>query len=184
MTAAPAIPPPDDKDWTWVIRQPCPECGYDATELDVTEIPHRTRATMSSFAAALAHPDATQRPSAHVWSTLEYGCHVRDVCRIFDGRLHLMLQQDDPVFTNWDQDETALEQKYWTQNPVTVADECVAAGEVIAATFETVRGEQWQRPGRRSNGSQFTVDTFGRYFLHDLAHHLHDISHRHTEASS
>ena len=21
---------PDDKDWTWVVQRPCPECGYDA----------------------------------------------------------------------------------------------------------------------------------------------------------
>ena len=32
-----------------------------------------------------------------------------------------------------------------------------------------MRGEQWQRPGRRSNGSVFTVETFGLYHLHDPA---------------
>ena len=21
---------PDDKDWTWVLERPCPECGFDA----------------------------------------------------------------------------------------------------------------------------------------------------------
>ena len=24
---------PDDKDWTWVVQRPCPECGYDATSV-------------------------------------------------------------------------------------------------------------------------------------------------------
>ena len=33
------------------------------------------------------------------------------------------------------------------------------------------------RPGRRSNGSVFTVETLGRYFLHDVLHHLHDVGH-------
>lgn len=31
------------------------------------------------------------------------------------------------------------------------------------------------RPGRRSNGSVFTVRTLGQYFLHDVVHHLHDV---------
>jgi hypothetical protein len=39
-----------------------------------------------------------------------------------------------------------------------------------------VAGAQWARPGHRSNGSVFTVDTFARYFLHDLAHHAWDIT--------
>ena len=24
---------PDDKDWTWVLERPCPECGFDASAL-------------------------------------------------------------------------------------------------------------------------------------------------------
>ena len=43
----------------------------------------------------------------------EYGCHVRDTCRIFRERLDLMLTQDDPVFANWDQDVTAVQARYW-----------------------------------------------------------------------
>ncbi|HJQ42793.1 MAG TPA: DinB family protein [Jatrophihabitantaceae bacterium] len=176
MSVDPAAPIPDDKDWTWVITQPCPDCGFDATELDVAEIPARTRENMAAFAAALAQPGAADRPAPTVWAPLEYACHVRDVCRLFEQRLRLMLTQDDPTFVNWDQDETALAERYWEQDPVTVADECIAAAETIAASFEAVRGDQWQRPGRRSNGSVFTVDTFGRYFLHDLVHHRHDIN--------
>jgi hypothetical protein len=38
-----------------------------------------------------------------------------------------------------------------------------------------VTPDQFERPGRRSNGSVFTVRTLGQYFAHDLAHHLHDV---------
>jgi hypothetical protein len=37
-----------------------------------------------------------------------------------------------------------------------------------------VRGEQWERRGRRSDGAAFTVATFGRYMIHDPEHHLFD----------
>jgi hypothetical protein len=40
---------------------------------------------------------------------------------------------------------------------------------------ECVAGEQWARPGRRSDGASFTVETFARYFAHDWVHHLHDV---------
>jgi hypothetical protein len=115
------------------------------------------------------------RPQPAVWSPLEYGCHVRDVCTLFAERLHLMLTEDDPLFANWDQDVTALESQYWTQDAQRVAAELDERADRIADAFAAVRSDQWQRPGRRSNGSVFTVDSFARYFLHDLAHHAWDV---------
>ena len=96
-------------------------------------------------------------------------------CGIFDDRLALLLDEDDPLFANWDQDATALADRYDLQDPRVVADELVDAAEVVAARFDAVGDDQWERPGRRSNGSVFTVRTLGQYFLHDVVHHLHDV---------
>jgi len=172
----PAAPPTDDKDWTWVLQRPCPECGFDSRTLDPATIGARTRAEMATIAARLRATGAADRATPQVWSPLEYGCHVRDVCRVFGGRLQLMLDEDDPRFANWDQDETALTERYWEQDPSVVADECEAAADTIARQFDAVSGDAWLRPGTRSNGSAFTVDTLGRYFVHDLVHHVHDIT--------
>jgi uncharacterized membrane protein YccC len=51
----------------------------------------------------------------------------------------------------------------------------MAAAEAAAASFEAVRKGDWQRTGRRTDGSRFTLETLGQYFLHDLIHHLHDV---------
>ncbi len=51
----------------------------------------------------------------------------------------------------------------------------VAAGAALAASFDAVEGHQWDRTGLRGDGARFTVDTFGRYFVHDPIHHLHDV---------
>jgi hypothetical protein len=48
--------------------------------------------------------------------------------------------------------------------------------EATAVAFDAIQPDQWARPGRRSNGSVFTVGTFAVYFLHDVEHHVHDIS--------
>jgi hypothetical protein len=166
---------PDTKDWTWVLDRPCPECGFAATDVDPAGIGATVRAGLPQWAAALARDDVRERPAPGVWSPLEYGAHVRDVFRVFDGRLASMIESDDPLFANWDQDATAVAENYAGQDPAVVAAELTAAGEAVAARFDAVRPDQLERPGRRSNGSVFTVRTLGQYFLHDVVHHLHDI---------
>ena len=167
--------PPDTKDWTWVIEKRCPECGFEAKLLSLADLPDLVRGNAAAWPAVLARPDVRHRPDPRTWSPLEYGCHVRDVCRIFAARLELMLAEDDPLFANWDQDATAVEQDYGHQDPRQVAADLVGNADEIADRFAAVRPDQWSRTGRRSDGSVFTVDTLARYFAHDPVHHLHDV---------
>jgi hypothetical protein len=167
---------PDVKDWTWVLNEPCPECGFDATAIEPTDLAQATRDNVARWNQALDHPDASVRPAENVWSALEYGCHVRDVHLIFAGRVQQMLAEDDPVFANWDQDSTAIEERYGEQAPRVVGEELANAAEIVASVYDTVSGDQWERQGRRSNGSVFTVASLGRYHLHDVIHHTHDIA--------
>ena len=166
---------PDTKDWTWVLSQRCPECGFTATDVEPRAIAGTVRDLAPRWVSALHREDARERPAPTTWSTLEYGAHVRDVLRVFDERLRLLLEEDDPEFANWDQDATALADRYDLQDPVVVADELADAADVIADRFDSVGPDQVERPGRRSNGSVFTVRTLGQYFLHDVVHHLHDV---------
>jgi DinB family protein len=172
---APTIPEPDDKDWTWVLLRRCPECGFDAQAVSRDELTARTLAAVATVREALAADDAGQRPTPTVWSPLEYACHVRDVCVLFQSRLELMLTEDDPVFANWDQDETAQRDRYWEQVPAIVSAQLDLAAHQMATAIDAIGGDDWPRPGRRTNGSVFTVDTFTRYFLHDVVHHAHDV---------
>lgn len=166
----------DEKNWTWVLERPCPECGFDASTVDVARLGDLVRENAAAWPELLAAPDAIRRPTDSQWSALEYACHVRDVFRVFDERLRLMLEHDDPAFPNWDQDAAAVERCYDRQDPVTVADELLAAAAGCAARFDMVTPDDYGRTGTRSDGSRFTIDTFGRYFIHDPVHHLHDVA--------
>ncbi len=159
-----------------MLRQPCPQCGLDTTSFARADIAEMVRVNAAAWQEPLRAPGASLRPRADKWSALEYGCHVRDVFRLYDYRLGLMLTEDDPIYPNWDQDETAVAERYETQDPVTVAAELTAAADTVAAHFAAVTDDQWERPGRRSDGASFTVETFGRYFIHDPVHHLHDVT--------
>ncbi|WP_316528960.1 DinB family protein [Kitasatospora brasiliensis] len=179
---------PDTKDWTWVLERPCPDCGLDTPRVVREDVAGMVRANARGWLAVLAGDgdgdgDADtvadrlrRRPAAGVWSDLEYACHVRDVFRLFHVRLGLMLEQDGPLFPNWDQDETAVAERYGEQDPRVVAGELAEAAEVLAAAFEGVAGEQWGRTGNRGDGARFTVESFSRYLIHDPVHHLYDVT--------
>ena len=86
-----------------------------------------------------------------------------------------MLESVDPAFENWDQDATAIKDRYDLQNPEAVIVELRAAGAALATCFDSVRTDQWSRRGFRSDGSVFTVDSIARYLVHDPVHHLWDV---------
>jgi len=166
---------PDTKDWTWVITQPCADCGLDASTVAYDDIPGRLTANAAAWVEVLQRPDVRERPKPDVWSPLEYACHVRDVFVLFDQRLVRMLTEDDPLFANWDQDETALKDRYAEQDPAAVAAAIPPAAEQLATRFAQVTDRA--RTGRRSDGAVFTIESFARYLLHDPVHHLHDVGH-------
>ena len=95
--------------------------------------------------------------------------------RLYDERLTLMRTQDDPTFPNWDQDVTAIEDRYNTQDPSVVVVDLEAAAQQLAANFDEVTGDAWQRTGLRSDGAHFTIESFARYLVHDPVHHLVDV---------
>lgn len=167
---------PDTKDWTWVLDRPCPECGLVAGDIDHDDVPAMLRANAAAWQDVLARPNPHERPDPDTWSPLEYAAHVRDTCRVYTERLRLMLTKDAPHYPNWDQDATAVEDRYNEQNPAKVARELSEAANHLADRFAEVAGDQWQRTGHRGDGAHFTVDTFARYFVHDPVHHLYDVT--------
>jgi len=167
---------PDTKNWTWVLEKPCSECGYDAETFRAPDVATIVRANAVAWPAVLARPDVRVRPDDATWSPLEYACHVRDVYRIYHHRLGLMLEQHDPEFANWDQDETAVADGYNEQRPAVVERELRDAAAALADAFDRVPGTAWSRGGRRSDGATFTIDTFAKYFVHDSIHHVWDVT--------
>jgi hypothetical protein len=95
---------PDTKDWTWVLDRPCPECGLDTQRFAREAIVGMMRVNAAAWQDVLTGPgDPRRRPTPSVWSALEYGCHVRDVHRLYDERLTMMLTRDAPEYPDWDQ---------------------------------------------------------------------------------
>ena len=175
---------PDDKDWTWVLETACPECGFVAATIGVADVAPVVRANAATWVEILGRDGVAERLRPDVWSPLEYACHVRDVFTLFATRLHLMLDDDGARFANWDQDVTAVEERYGEQDPAVVADQLATAAEVLAASFAAVTPDQHGNTGLRSDGSRFTVETFAQYLVHDPVHHVWDVTGTSAEAQA
>lgn len=165
----------DNKDWTWVLARACPDCGFDASSTTPATLATTIPALLPRWQQALKRADVEQRPNDSTWSVLEYAAHIRDVFDLFAGRLEAMLATDNPTFSDWDQDQAALDGNYDSLEPSEVSGELVQCGQDAAEAFGAVNSELWERRGLRSNGTEFTILTLSGYFLHELIHHLHDV---------
>jgi DinB superfamily len=178
-------PPPDNKDWTWTLTRRCDQCGFSAGDVDSADFAERAFIAAEEWVQILrSSPAVSARPQPDVWSPLEYGAHVRDVYRLYDARLAQMLSEDTPTFDNWNQDETAIRKRYKEQDPEVVADELEAAAQRFVAQIQALKPEQYVRHGIRSDGAEFTVVTLIQYFLHDVIHHLWDVTGQQDAAAS
>lgn len=167
----------DTKDWTWVLERPCPECGFDPATVHPDSIPRIIVEASARFANALERPDAGVRTRPGAWSVTEYGQHVADVLEVMTNRLGLILESEGEGarFDDWDQDAAAVEKEYFKANTHVTA---ILIKERAAAAVEAwgnPEGAQWDWPGVRSNGAEFTARSLGAYLVHDLLHHLHDV---------
>lgn len=174
-------PTPEDKSWMWVLDRPCPECGYDASAADRSELGGLIRANAAAWRSLLGRGDLVSvRPPvpegrSPVWSGLEYGCHVRDVYRVMGERLKLLLTKKEPTFPDWDQDREAITERYDQQDPSKVSYDLALTAGRVADTVDRIGDKQWDRVGYRSTGEEFTVERLVRYLLHDVIHHAHDV---------
>lgn len=168
---------PDTKDWTWTLTRRCDDCGLTAAEIPPADFARRAEVVAAEWSVILtSSPAVTRRPLPDVWSPVEYGAHVRDVYRLFEERLRLMLTGDAPVFDNWDQDEAAIAEDYAAGDPDQVASELVDAASAMVGRLRALQPGQLDRVGFRSDGTEFTVQALVRYFLHDVIHHLADVT--------
>ncbi len=167
---------PDTKDWTFVLERTCAECGFDVRTFPRERVGQMIRDNAQEWKQLLSRSNMVKkRPAPNVWSALEYACHVRDVFRLYDYRLQLMLEREDPAYPNWDQDAAAVADGYDGQDPERVVEEIQSAAAALADRFDDVPDDAWERTGRRSDGASFTIESFARYLIHDPIHHVADV---------
>jgi hypothetical protein len=160
----------------------CSECGYSDDSVtpedamaELRRFGKRYRAPLTRFLAGEDGDELLRtRPAPGVWSALEYAAHVRDVFAWYDRWVRQTLVEDRPVLEGIGRDEAAVEYRYNEQDPAAVVDELATNAERLAATFESVPPDGWDRVGIR-RGDERSVRRFAERAVHEGNHHLLDI---------
>jgi hypothetical protein len=137
------------------------------------EYPHRYAVELARDGVALR-----RRPSADVWSALEYACHVRDVLLVMRERvLRVFREPSPPAFSPMGRDERVRDDRYAEQSPDDVARQLTDAAGMLAFVFEGLDEAQWAKrcvygypaPAER------TLSWVAQQTVHELDHHLGDL---------
>jgi hypothetical protein len=177
----------DPRDWTFVLRQGCDECGHDTRSISQDRLATALHDSVDQWVATLIGPDAQParlmvRPSPGVWSPIEYASHVADVMDVFQERIYLMLTEDNPTFVSIDPD--AMAAAYAGRTPSAAAALLTGASNRLGDVFASLAPQLWERPGRRADGAQFSVLSLAQYFMHDNLHHLFDVNRQLGQATA
>jgi hypothetical protein len=168
--------------WQWARAQTdqCPQCGLHPAAMDQAVLGGQLMELAGSWRTFLLDADDTYlraNPAPGIFSPLQYGAHVRDIQRVYGDRILLMLEEDDPVFPQFNPDEDAWN-GYNQLDPAALADEIEAQASRLAGILAQLQSDDWARTMTRDGGSdgvyQFTVAGLASYAVHESHHHLLD----------
>ncbi|HTU38843.1 MAG TPA: DinB family protein [Acidimicrobiales bacterium] len=186
-----ADPPPKTLDdfrrergegWQWARAQSeqCPQCGQNAAALDRALLgPALLRSADEWRSFLVAADDAYLRrvPAPGVFSPIQYGSHVRDIQHVYGDRILLMLEEDNPVFPQFNPDEASWNAFNEIEAEI-LAAQIRDEAQRLADILDGLEPDDWSRTMIRDGGSDgvysFTVAGLASYAVHESHHHLLD----------
>jgi hypothetical protein len=116
-------------------------------------------------------------PAPGIFSPVQYGAHVRDILRVYGDRILIMLGEDDPVFPQFNPDESVWD-SYNHLGRAELADDIETQARRLSGIFDGLQPEQWTLTMIRDGGTdgvyKFTVAGLASYAVHEAHHHLLD----------
>jgi hypothetical protein len=166
----------------------CEECAFEYAEHGEVSVAGEIRDLGPRFASVLTPegtdvPDVpddgrlTRRPSADVWSAVEYGCHVRDVLLAQRERLFQALVEERPSFVPIYRDQRVVLARYGDERPDQVATQISFAAGLTAWAFEKLDPPSWRRTCTYNypEPATRTLLWLAQHTLHEGEHHLADV---------
>lgn len=125
-----------------------------------------------------ADDDLRRRRRPDVWSSLEYGCHVRDVLLVQRERVLAARRTDRPSFDPMGRDERVEHDGYADQDPSAVARQLVDAGHLFVNVLDRLGPDDWHRTVMYNYPRRFerSLEWVAVHTLHEVRHHLFDVT--------
>jgi hypothetical protein len=160
----------------------CAECGFDPSELRPSDTAVAVRSFVRRYQAPLMRGlpgedlDSIVRrsPASGVWSALEYSAHVRDIFRVFDGRIRSALAGDEPseMVVDWEGMVAAVSPSLERK---AVADDVADAATTLATTLSELTPTDWELSAHDGRGHRLPVRDLALAAVHEGSHHLLDV---------
>jgi hypothetical protein len=168
--------------WQWARAQTeqCPQCGLHPGAMEQAQLGGVLLESAAQWRDFLVTADDTYLraiPGPGIFSPIQYGAHVRDIQRVYGDRILLMLQEDSPVFPQFNPDEGEWGE-FNRLDVVDLADGIEAHAQRLARILAGLEPEDWSRTMIRDGGTdgvyEFTVAGLASYAVHESQHHLQD----------
>ena len=168
--------------WKWARAQSeqCPQCGENAAAMDRALLGPALLRSADEWRSFLVNADDAylrKIPAPGIFSPIQYGAHVRDIERVYGDRILLMLQEDNPVFPQFNPDEDSW-RAFNEIEAVALADQIREEAQRLADILAGLAPHDWSRTMIRDGGSDgvysFTVAGLASYAVHESRHHLLD----------
>jgi hypothetical protein len=168
--------------WQWARAQTdrCPQCGDHPAARARDSLGGQLIESAGEWRTfLLGADDAYLRtsPGPGIFSPIQYGAHVRDIQGVYGDRILLMLEQDNPVFPQFNPAEEEWE-GFNGLEADSLADGIEAQARRLAGILEGLEPQDWDRTMTRDGGRdgvyQFTVAGLASYAVHESHHHLLD----------
>lgn len=161
----------------------CAECDFTYADHTPATLPDEIVALAARYPEQLLGDDQFAaslrvRPAPEVWSRLEYACHVRDVLQIQGERIPQAVIAHNPSFPPMRRDERVIELSYNEQDPGLTAELILTGSSFLVLVLESLMPDDWNRPALYNfpEPRQVTVTWIAQRTLHELRHHLLDIT--------
>jgi len=138
----------------------------------------RLKSAVDEFrTACLAVNDPLQPVDEGGWNTHQLAAHTRDVDKVVYGmRVRRTLEEDNPVFQNFDADEW-IATHYSPDEPLaSILDELAASVKETASMLKNLPSEAWNRESSHETyGGGFTLQTWVERGLAHIQEHLETV---------
>jgi hypothetical protein len=168
--------------WQWARAQTdrCPQCDHHPAAMDRSSLGPQLVESAAAWRVFLMEADDSYLrtiPAPGIFSPVQYGAHVRDILRVYGDRILIMLEEDDPVFPQFNPDESVWD-SYNKLRREELADDIEAQARRLSAIFDKLEPAQWSLTMIRDGGTdgiyKFTVVGLASYAVHEAHHHLLD----------
>jgi hypothetical protein len=112
------------------------------------------------------------------WSLLELVCHMRRVQQVFEGRLQVMLAEDEPALPAYSPDNDVEFERMAARPASEVRAEFLRERDRFNARLLKLSPAEWHRRGRHPAYPQYDVHFLVEYLAHHEAHHIYQLLER------